>query len=227
MWELPSRYFVGGYLCENMTGVRAEFVFEQPENCPVATASAQSSASLRDVSWASESDGTVAEQFHTSGDVSDIDAEEVFDYGSQRVYEFERDWEGTCVCEFIEQSLGPVTETYATDGNLHVTLHAGDMAKLRELLADLNDRFGNVRIEYLVQGREDTGEAELVPVDLRRLTDRQREVIETAHEMGYFEYPRDANAGDVAEALGIQPSTFTEHLNAAQSKLLEELLLRG
>jgi predicted DNA binding protein len=61
---------------------------------------------------------------------------------------------------------------------------------------------------------------------MRRLTDRQREVLRTAHEMGYFEYPRGANAGEVATALDIEPSTFTEHLNAAQSKLLDELLVR-
>ena len=55
------------------------------------------------------------------------------------------------------------------------------------------------------------------------LTDPQREALRTAYEMGYFEYPRDANASEVAAALDIQRSTFTEHLNAAQSKLLDEL----
>lgn len=209
-----------------MTGVRAEFVFQQPEECTVATASAETSDSLTDISWASENGGSVAEQFTASSDLNGVAADEVFDYGSQRVYEFDRDHESPCICEFIEESLGPVTDVYANSGNLHVTLHAGDMERLRALLKNLNEKFGNVRIEYLVQGREDAGEAELVPVDLRRLTDRQHEVIQTAHEMGYFEYPRDSNASEVAEALGIQPSTFTEHLNAAQSKLLEELLIR-
>jgi len=210
-----------------MTGVRAEFVFEEPDNCPVAVASERTDSSLTDVSWARERDGTVAEQFTASGELSAADAEEVFDYGTHSVYEIERDPGRACVCTVIEQRLGPVRETYAADGDLHVTLHAGDMERLRELLGDLADRFGSVRIEYLVRGRAEASEAELVPVDLRRLTDRQREVVTTAYEMGYFEYPRDANAGDVAEALGIQPSTFTEHLNAAQSKLLDELLVRS
>ena len=51
-----------------------------------------------------------------------------------------------------------------------------------------------------------------------------REVLETAHEMGYFEYPKRANAGDVAEAVGISRSTFSEHLGAAQTKLLDAIL---
>ncbi|MFW6435081.1 MAG: helix-turn-helix domain-containing protein [Halovenus sp.] len=209
-----------------MTGVRAEFVFEQPASCPVAAASEETAESLRDISWAHTSDDTVAEQFTASRELSAIDAEEVFDYGPQRVYEFERDRDRSCICSFIEESLGPVRDVYATDGDLHVTLHAGDMAKLRELLGDLDDRFGSVRIEYLVRGRAEASDAELVPVDLRRLTDRQREVLQVAHEMGYFEYPRDANASEIAETLDIQPSTFTEHLNAAQTKLLDELLVR-
>ena len=209
-----------------MTGVRAEFVFEQPENCPVAAASEGTDDSLRDISWASTRGETVAEQFTASSELPEIDAEEVFDYGPQRVYEFERDTDRSCICSFIEESLGPVRDAYATDGNLHITLHAGDMAKLRELLGELDERFGSVRIEYLVRGRAEASDGELVPVDLRRLTDRQREVLQVAHEMGYFEYPRDANASEIAETLDIQPSTFTEHLNAAQSKLLDELLVR-
>ncbi|WP_336326355.1 helix-turn-helix domain-containing protein [Halovenus sp. HT40] len=209
-----------------MSGVRAEFVFERPDQCPVAASSASTDSPLRDVSWTTESEGTVTEQFTSAAEPADSEAEEVFDYGTQQVYEFEREYDDPCICEYIEQSLGPVTDAHATNGNLHVTLHAGDVDKLRELLGDLNDRFGTVRIEYLVQGRDDAGESELVPVDLRRLTDRQREVLATAHEMGYFEYPRDSNASEVSAALDIEPSTFTEHLNAAQSKLLDELLVR-
>jgi predicted DNA binding protein len=201
-------------------------VFDRPGGCPVAGASAETTGTLRQVSWTGESEGTVTEQFTACEDADVSTGEEVFDYGSRQVYEFERDSADPCICELIEQSLGPVAETYARDGDLHVTLHASDVAMLRDLLRDLNERYGDVRIEYLVQGRESADESELVPVDMRRLTDRQREVLTTAHEMGYFEYPRDANASQVAEALDIEPSTFTEHLNAAQSKLLDELLPR-
>jgi len=210
-----------------MSGVRAEFVFERPAQCPVAASSAGASDSLRDISWASESNGTVTEQFSTAGDPSGTETEAVFDYGAQQVYEFERDYDEPCICEYIEQALGPVADARAVDGNLHVTLHASDVDGLRDLLSYLTEQFRSVRVEYLVQGRDSAAESQLVPVDLRRLTDRQQEVLDTAHEMGYFEYPRQSNASEVAAALGIEPSTFTEHLNAAQSKLLDELLTRG
>jgi len=49
-------------------------------------------------------------------------------------------------------------------------------------------------------------------------------VLETAYRMGYFEYPRSANATEVAEALGVGLSTLAERLAAAQGRLLDELL---
>jgi predicted DNA binding protein len=63
-----------------------------------------------------------------------------------------------------------------------------------------------------------------VSVDRGKLTDRQLEVLETAHGMGYYQYPRGANASEVAEALDICPSTLAEHLAAAQTKLLDDVL---
>ena len=75
--------------------------------------------------------------------------------------------------------------------------------------------------------RETLGPADdedLVVLDRARLTDRQREVLQTAHEMGYFEHPRAANATEVAGSLDINRSTFAEHLASAQSKLLDAIL---
>ncbi|PSQ41211.1 helix-turn-helix domain-containing protein, partial [Halobacteriales archaeon SW_12_71_31] len=81
-------------------------------------------------------------------------------------------------------------------------------------------------VRYLVHagvdGEGDDGDRTLVDRDA--LTDRQREVLRTAYEMGYFEYPRESNATEVAAALDISPSTLAEHLAAAQGKLLDELL---
>jgi predicted DNA binding protein len=207
-----------------MSGIRAELVFDTPETCPVAGISDGVDDPVTDISWTESVDGTVKEQFTAASVEGNGTADEVFDYGTQQVYEFERDETDPCICEYVQQSIGPVTDIYASDGDLHLTLHAGEMDGLRDLLSNLSNRFGNVRVAYLLQDRGEVDDADLVPVDLNRLTARQREVLQTAHKMGYFDYPRDANASDVAAALDIESSTFIEHLNAAQSKLLEELL---
>ncbi|MCU4717326.1 helix-turn-helix domain-containing protein [Halapricum hydrolyticum] len=55
---------------------------------------------------------------------------------------------------------------------------------------------------------------------LAALSERQREVLEVALEMGYFQQPRRVTHADVAERLGCASSTVSEHLQKAQAKLV-------
>ncbi|WP_135535992.1 MULTISPECIES: helix-turn-helix domain-containing protein [Halostella] len=55
------------------------------------------------------------------------------------------------------------------------------------------------------------------------LTPAQIESIQRAVEMGYFTVPREADAGDVADAIGISKSAFLERLRRAQASLFEDL----
>ena len=55
------------------------------------------------------------------------------------------------------------------------------------------------------------------------LTDRQREVLQTAYLSGYFEWPRDRTGEEVAESLGINQSTFNRHLRVSEQKLFARL----
>jgi predicted DNA binding protein len=52
------------------------------------------------------------------------------------------------------------------------------------------------------------------------LTDRQQEVIETALEAGYFEWPREISSEELAAKLEITRGTFLEHLRKGERKLL-------
>ncbi|MFD1513723.1 PAS domain S-box protein [Halomarina rubra] len=52
-----------------------------------------------------------------------------------------------------------------------------------------------------------------------RLTARQATTLEAAYRAGYFERPRRRSGQEVAESLDISPSTFTQHLRAAERKL--------
>lgn len=59
---------------------------------------------------------------------------------------------------------------------------------------------------------------------LDTLTDRQLEILETAFDLGYFEVPRNVSTDEVANELGLDPSTVAEHLRRAERNLLSELL---
>ena len=56
-----------------------------------------------------------------------------------------------------------------------------------------------------------------------QLTDRQREVLQTAYLSGFFETPRVSNGQEVTELLGVSQPTFSEHLRAAERSLCEVL----
>lgn len=209
-----------------MTGVRAELEIESPSDCPVAAVSAGAGSEVTDVSRAGAADGLV-EEFRVDAPDADehADVEPVFEYGSEQVYRLERSTDEPCVCEAVEALDCPVADVRAERGSLFLTLHLADTDRFRDVIASLRDRGENVAVRYLVRtadGHDEGGDS--VVVDRDRLTERQAEVIETAHEMGYFRYPRGSNATEVSGALGIEPSTFAEHLAAAQSKLMSQLL---
>ena len=59
---------------------------------------------------------------------------------------------------------------------------------------------------------------------LSALTDRQREVIETAFDLGYYEIPRRTTHEEIAGTLDLSGSTVDEHLRKAEARLMEQLL---
>ena len=52
------------------------------------------------------------------------------------------------------------------------------------------------------------------------LSDRQREAVLAGLELGYYDVPRGATHEDVADRLGVSPSTASEHLQKAEAKLV-------
>lgn len=56
------------------------------------------------------------------------------------------------------------------------------------------------------------------------LSNRQRVALEMAYVSGYYEWPRDCTGEDLAEAMGVTPPTFHQHLRAAEQKLLRAFL---
>jgi predicted DNA binding protein len=62
---------------------------------------------------------------------------------------------------------------------------------------------------------------------LSALTPRQEEAVRTAYLSGYFSWPRDSDAAACAAALGVSQPTFSQHLRAAQRRLLRALFDEG
>lgn len=224
------------------SGIHAEVEIGDPHSCQVATfATGDEAVSSVTRSIAPGEPGVVMEEFTVGPDRRVFDGgtavgsgpagadppaahvEERFAYGEQSVYRMERGHQG-CVCEQIEACGCVVREVTAADGCLSVTFLTPDIDVLQAVVGRLNDAYEEVYVRRLLRSEDDVRTEDTVMVDRSVLTDRQREVLGTAHREGYFEHPRDTSATAVAEALGVTTATFTEHLAAAQRKLLAELL---
>jgi predicted DNA binding protein len=59
---------------------------------------------------------------------------------------------------------------------------------------------------------------------VERLTEKQLSALRAAFLAGYYDYPRGTTAEALADSLDIAPSTFHQHLQAAQRKLLATVL---
>ncbi|NLV12762.1 helix-turn-helix domain-containing protein [Haloarcula argentinensis] len=203
-----------------------------PRSCQVQP-HADEEWSVSSVSRSATSGGTdrVVEEFTLKGgdeppaalQSMSSNADHVFAYDQQHIFQLSRAAGQGCVCERIEAAGCVVQEFSADTESIVVTFLVDDVPTLREIVDDLQSEGETVKLRRLL---EDTSTETDRPVVLNhaKLTGRQREVLARAHEMGYFEHPRDATAGDVADALDISTSTFTEHLAAAQRKLLDDLL---
>ncbi|GAA0724123.1 putative DNA binding protein [Halorubrum trapanicum] len=216
-------------------GIRVGLAVHGAAGCPVAALSARRDEPVTDVAW-TRSDGSITEEFRVrdpeSVEGTELlpDAASVVDLGDERVYRY-RTGGGTaeagCACAAIESLGVPVAGARAEDGALLLTLHLPDLDRLRDAVAALDDVADRVAVRYLIEGTADEATTDRTVVDRGRLTTRQREVLATAHRMGYFERPRGANAEAVAAELDIAPATFAEHLATAQRKLLDEALPEG
>jgi predicted DNA binding protein len=108
----------------------------------------------------------------------------------------------------------PVEST--RDGRLRVVMVGETNAVLGRALADVPPDL-DVTIERFGAYRERAGSV----ADL--LTDRQREVLQTAVEAGYYEVPRRATHQDVADQLGLSVGTVSEHLQKVEARVFGSL----
>ena len=201
------------------TGIHVEFELHGA-GCPAAALS--EATTVESVTVDRGDSGVVGEVTVEGVDVGAAvdDAEAVFADGSRSVYRFSHDDE--CPCSRVPNHGCPVREIRADGGRLRLTLIVPDRETLRAVAAELRACCADVRVRRLVRsGDEDRS---LLVADRNAFTDRQFEVLETAHEMGYFDSPKRATADTVAEELGIAASTFVEHLSTAQTKLFDQIV---
>lgn len=132
---------------------------------------------------------------------------------------------GTSPARTLVDAGARVREAAADDGATRLVAETGSAAEAREVVGAVTEAFPGTR---LLAKREterpvetDAGFRERVA---DRLTDKQRTALEAAYHGGYFEWPRESTAEELAASLDVASPTLHNHLRIAQQKVLAALL---
>jgi len=137
--------------------------------------------------------------------------------------------------ELITTELHPLVGAIATHGGRFVSATirpgesrfvvefppGGDKRQLVELVEEHVPGATPVAQRTVTRTEREVSDSRSVLQD--RLTEKQRAALETAYSAGYFDWPRGTNGEEVSDRLGVTPSTFTQHLRAAERKFFESV----
>lgn len=150
------------------------------------------------------------------------DVPEVLGYDVERVgddafYVYVRD----ATTDALGDLFGPITSgglivvppiRYHEDGTVTVSLF-GPETEIQTAIESIPDL-----VDVTVEGV--SGLKTTVATVETLLTERQREAVGAAVELGYYEIPRESSHADVAAAIDCAPSTAAEHLRKAEARLV-------
>lgn len=141
--------------------------------------------------------------------------EQVSNEESEYVYLIEGNVSDTL--DMMDADMLPRTE--------HVTIHEQgftlDYTGPQEHISKMVAKFEAAGINVTLQKLQNYHVQEK-PLDT--LTDRQREVLEVAFDLGYYDVPRRATTTEIATDLGLDDSTVSEHIQRAERNLLTAVL---
>lgn len=119
---------------------------------------------------------------------------------------------------------GTVAEATAEPGEGRIVLEIPADADVRETVNLLTERLPTASL--VAQRDRDRRPERPAGSDgpLSALTARQREVLTVAYRAGYYQWPRESTAEEVAATLDIAPATLHAHLRKAERTLFASLL---
>ncbi|MCO8244939.1 MULTISPECIES: bacterio-opsin activator domain-containing protein [unclassified Haladaptatus] len=121
--------------------------------------------------------------------------------------------------------LGAAIKTIQmTDADISIVIELSRSTTVGTFIDRLEHAYPNIELRARRDTQRGDQSAQTDEIILTEdLTDRQREVLQTAYLNGYFEWPRDRTGEEVAKSLNITQSTFNNHLRQAERKLLSRI----
>lgn len=131
-----------------------------------------------------------------------------------------------CVCTVFRNHDCVSSILGVDNGDLVVSLSVVSRETLAAIIDALRDRGATVELRRITRQDVSADHRQLV-LDTGSVTEKQRNAIQVAIEEGYYESPRRADLGDLAERLGVSRSAVSQRLSAAEKTLVHALYERG
>lgn len=134
---------------------------------------------------------------------------------------------GSLCCALVEYGAN-VRSAEAADGECRLVAEVSPESDVRAVVEHVTELFPATELHAKRELEPAAADRSALPGDgLDDLTDRQQEALEAAFRAGYFEWPRESTAEDVAESMDISSATLHSHLRKAEHRLLAEFFERG
>lgn len=105
------------------------------------------------------------------------------------------------------------------NGRLKITF-IGNQKYVRKILTLIERRGFNYKVVLLA-------DAEFAPDSmLNHLTEKQRKILLTAYNLGYYSVPRKVGSEELAKTLNLTRATVVEHLRKAEFRLLTQIIAK-
>ncbi|MFB9804857.1 PAS domain S-box protein [Haladaptatus pallidirubidus] len=123
----------------------------------------------------------------------------------------------------VERGAVPESIT-ATEQSIRAVVNVPHTTEVREFVETLRARYPDLGLAARRNRERPVQTVQTCRAAFEeRLTDRQRQVLETAYLSGFFDSPRSTTGQEVAASLDITQPTFINHLRSAQRKLFDQL----
>ena len=127
------------------------------------------------------------------------------------------------VSELAERGV-ETTSITATGDEVRITLEMPASEDARTVIEQLTEQYPSTNlVARRERERREQTKQELVADIEERLTSRQELALQKAYLGGFFDWPRNISGEDLAESMDISPSTYHQHLRAAERKVLATL----
>ncbi|UWG47701.1 Signal transduction regulator [Halanaeroarchaeum sp. HSR-CO] len=121
----------------------------------------------------------------------------------------------------IASQGGDIRRSLIENGDYYMQVHLPTTVDIRQVVEAITDAYpGMEMVTQRNLKRNHHSEHTRRGVVLEELTDRQRATIQAAYHAGFYEWPRSTSGQDLAASMGVDSSTFHQHLRKAERKVI-------